>query len=184
MNTSSSATVVRGIGRWDLVALMVNISLGSGILGLPARLFELTQLYSLIVLVLSGLLIGVIAICFAEVGSRFADSGGPYLIARTAFGGDAVPLGQRAVAARLNPVALVAVEEPDVARGVRDATHAARRVGPGAAAGGQGQAGQRQADQRMQPAQMPGRQVQGSDDGSGHGRLLGGAGVSPALRVG
>jgi len=86
MNRSSSPTVVRGIGRWDLVALMVNISLGSGILGLPARLFELTQLYSLIVLFLSGLLLGVIAICFAEVGSRFSDSGGPYLIARTAFG--------------------------------------------------------------------------------------------------
>jgi amino acid transporter len=86
MSTSRKPTVLRGIGRWDLVALMVNVSIGSGILGLPSRLFELTHAYSLIVLVLAGVLIGVIAICFAEVGSRFADSGGPYLISRTVFG--------------------------------------------------------------------------------------------------
>src|SRR5262245_53510412 len=86
---SGNATVLRGIGRWDLVALMVNVSMGAGILGLPSRLFELTHGYSLLVLILSGALIGVIAICFAEVGSRFADSGGPYLISRTVFGAGA-----------------------------------------------------------------------------------------------
>lgn len=78
--------IIRGIGRWDLVALMVNVTIGSGILGLPARIFDLTHVYSLLVLVLCAALVGVIAICFAEVGSRFTDSGGPYLIARTALG--------------------------------------------------------------------------------------------------
>lgn len=84
---ASGATILRGIGRWDLLALMVNITLGSGILGLPARLFELTDIYSVLVLLLCAAIIGVIALCFAEVGSRFVDSGGPYLFARTAFGG-------------------------------------------------------------------------------------------------
>jgi amino acid transporter len=82
----SGAGVVRGIGRWDLVALMVNITIGAGILGAPAKIYELAGDYSVLVLTASAALIGVIAICFAEVGSRFSDSGGPYLIARTALG--------------------------------------------------------------------------------------------------
>ena len=36
---SNQYDILRGIGRWDLVALMVNITIGSGILGLPAKLF-------------------------------------------------------------------------------------------------------------------------------------------------
>jgi amino acid transporter len=78
--------IVRGIGRWDLVALMVNITIGSGILGLPAKLFGLTGRYSVLVLVLCAALVAIIAICFAEVGSRFTHTGGPYLFIRTAFG--------------------------------------------------------------------------------------------------
>jgi amino acid transporter len=78
--------IVRGIGRWDLVALMVNITIGSGILGLPSRLFALTGVYSVIVLVLCAALLAIVAICFAEVGSRFTHTGGPYLFTRTAFG--------------------------------------------------------------------------------------------------
>lgn len=78
--------VVRGIRRWDLVALMVNVTIGSGILGLPSKIYELAGAWSVLALALCALLLGVVAICFAEVGSRFSDSGGPYLIARTAFG--------------------------------------------------------------------------------------------------
>jgi amino acid transporter len=78
--------IVRGIGRWDLVALMVNITIGSGILGLPAKLFALTGVYSVLALVLCALLLAIVAICFAEVGSRFTHTGGPYLFTRTAFG--------------------------------------------------------------------------------------------------
>lgn len=83
---AAKAEVIRGIGRWDLVALMVNITIGSGILGLPAKLFDLTGTYSVLVLALCAALLAVVAICFAEVGSRFAHSGGPYLFTRTAFG--------------------------------------------------------------------------------------------------
>jgi amino acid transporter len=83
---SRAPIILRGIGRWDLVALMMNITIGSGILGLPSKLFDLTNAYSILALALCAVLIGVIAICFAEVGSRFVDSGGPYLIARTALG--------------------------------------------------------------------------------------------------
>ena len=83
---SNQYDILRGIGRWDLVALMVNITIGSGILGLPAKLFALTGVYSVLALVLCAILVAIVAICFAEVGSRFTHSGGPYLFTRTAFG--------------------------------------------------------------------------------------------------
>lgn len=84
--SNASYEIVRGIGRWDLVALMVNITIGSGILGLPAKLFALTGVYSVLALVLCAVLLAIVAICFAEVGSRFTHTGGPYLFTRTAFG--------------------------------------------------------------------------------------------------
>lgn len=84
--SNTSYEIVRGIGRWDLVALMVNITIGSGILGLPAKLFALTGVYSVLALVLCAVLVAIVAICFAEVGSRFTHTGGPYLFTRTAFG--------------------------------------------------------------------------------------------------
>ncbi len=88
MSTPSNTRyeIVRGIGRWDLVALMVNITIGSGILGLPSKLFALTGVYSILTLVLCAALLTIVAICFAEVGSRFTHTGGPYLFTRTAFG--------------------------------------------------------------------------------------------------
>ena len=88
MPTPSNASyeIVRGIGRWDLVALMVNITIGSGILGLPSKLFALTGVYSILTLILCAALLAIVAICFAEVGSRFTHTGGPYLFTRTAFG--------------------------------------------------------------------------------------------------
>ena len=70
-NPSNQYDILRGIGRWDLVALMVNITIGSGILGLPSKLFALTGVYSVLALVLCAALLAIVAICFAEVGSRF-----------------------------------------------------------------------------------------------------------------
>jgi APA family basic amino acid/polyamine antiporter len=84
--SNESYEIIRGIGRWDLVALMVNITIGSGILGLPSKLFALTGVYSILTLVACAALLAIVAICFAEVGSRFMHTGGPYLFTRTAFG--------------------------------------------------------------------------------------------------
>jgi amino acid transporter len=78
--------LVRGIGRWDLAALVVNGVVGAGIFGLPSRVFALTGTYSLIAFALCGALIFFVVVCFAEVASRFDRTGGPYLYARTAFG--------------------------------------------------------------------------------------------------
>src|SRR5258708_34251129 len=81
--------LVRGIGRWPLTAFAINLTVGAGILGLPGRIQILAGNYSIVVIILCGLLIALIALCFAEIGSRFDRSGGPQLYASEAFG----PLG-------------------------------------------------------------------------------------------
>jgi basic amino acid/polyamine antiporter, APA family len=81
----SEEGLVRGIGRWDLVAIAINGIIGAGIFGLPAKVYALIGTYSLIAFVACGLVVALIIVCFAEVGSRFNDTGGPYLYAREAF---------------------------------------------------------------------------------------------------
>jgi len=86
MSRLSDEGLIRGIRRWDLVAIAINGIIGAGIFGLPAKAFSLIGAYSLIAFVVCGLLLGLIILCFAEVGSRFDVTGGPYLYARVAFG--------------------------------------------------------------------------------------------------
>ena len=86
MAKSVQAGLVRSIGRLDLVAVVINAVIGAGIFGLPARIFGLIGDYSLIAFIVCAVFVSLIVICFAEVGSRFSDTGGPYLYAREAFG--------------------------------------------------------------------------------------------------
>jgi amino acid transporter len=79
-------TLVRGLSLPHLVALLINGIIGAGILGLPARAYALAGAYSPVVWLACGILVAGIALCFAEVSSRYRDSGGPYLYALEAFG--------------------------------------------------------------------------------------------------
>ena len=78
--------LVRIIGRWSLVALVVNSILGSGVFGLPSTVAGLIGTFSPYAVVAAGAGMSVIVGCFAEVASRFQEAGGPYLYARVAFG--------------------------------------------------------------------------------------------------
>ncbi|MGH9948440.1 MAG: APC family permease [Pyrinomonadaceae bacterium] len=78
--------LVRGIGRWDFTAIVINTIIGAGIFGLPAKVYAQIGGYSLIAFVACALIVGLIALCYAEVSSRFTATGGPYLYAREAFG--------------------------------------------------------------------------------------------------
>jgi APA family basic amino acid/polyamine antiporter len=78
--------LVRSIGRLDLVAVTINAVIGAGIFGLPARVFGLAGDFSLLAFLVCAVFASLIVICFAEVGSRFTETGGPYLYAREAFG--------------------------------------------------------------------------------------------------
>lgn len=79
-------SLIRGIGRWSLVALVINGVIGAGIFGLPAKVHALAGTYSLFAFVVCAIFIALLVVCFAEVSSRFTHTGGPYLYARAAFG--------------------------------------------------------------------------------------------------
>ncbi len=76
----------RELGKWDLTAIGVNQVIGSGVFAQPALLAALVGAWSPILVFSVGVASMLIALCFAEVGSRFNGTGGPYLYARTAFG--------------------------------------------------------------------------------------------------
>ena len=78
--------LIRGIRRWDLVAVAINGTIGAGIFGLPSKAYALVGSYSVIAFIVCALVVGLIVLCSAEVGSRFSETGGPYLYAREAFG--------------------------------------------------------------------------------------------------
>lgn len=78
--------LIRVIGRWSLVALVVNSIIGSGVFGLPSTVAGLIGNYSPYAVLAAGAGMSVIIGCFAEVASRFQQAGGPYLYARVAFG--------------------------------------------------------------------------------------------------
>jgi len=82
----SDEKLVRGIGRWDFTAIVINTIIGAGIFGLPALVYARIGSYSLIAFVACAIIVGLIVLCYAEVSSRFTTTGGPYLYAREAFG--------------------------------------------------------------------------------------------------
>ena len=85
MQNKAEADLVRGIRRWDLVAIAINGIIGAGIFGLPSKVYSLIGTYSIIAFVACALVVALIILCFAEVSSRFEETGGPYLYAREAF---------------------------------------------------------------------------------------------------
>ena len=74
------------MGRWSLTAAIVNGVIGSGVFGLPSAVAALTGAWSPVAVLIAGACVFLVILCFAEVGSRFDDAGGPYLYAREAFG--------------------------------------------------------------------------------------------------
>src|SRR5438477_919392 len=83
---TSPEGLIRGIRKWDLVAFTVNAVIGAGIFGLPAKAYSLIGAYSLIAFFACAFVVLLIILCFAEVSSRFDETGGPYTYARAAFG--------------------------------------------------------------------------------------------------
>jgi amino acid transporter len=83
---ASGPSLIRVMGRWSLTAVIVNGVIGSGIFGLPSVIAALTGAWSPLAVLIAGACIFLVLLCFAEVGSRFDQAGGPYLYAREAFG--------------------------------------------------------------------------------------------------
>src|SRR5215510_9488607 len=90
MNTPDAAVnaprFVRAVGLFGLIAIAVNGVIGSGIFVLPATVGALLGPASPVAYLVAAVLIALIVLCFAEAGSMFEQTGGPYLYAREAFG--------------------------------------------------------------------------------------------------
>src|SRR5438128_11699626 len=86
MPDSGPVSLVRAIGRWSMAALVINSIIGSGIFGLPSDLAKLLGNASPYAVLIAGGAMGVIMACFAEVASRFTQTGCPYLYSRAASG--------------------------------------------------------------------------------------------------
>ena len=76
----------RVVSRWEIVALSLNDVVGSGIYLLPAAAAALLGFASLWAVVLAGLAVLLIVLCFAEAATHFDEPGGAYVYTRAAFG--------------------------------------------------------------------------------------------------
>lgn len=124
MNQASASQIdamglSRGLGRIDLTAITLNLVVGAGIFTMPAALAAGAGSWSVGLLLATILLVALIALCLAEVASRFDVTGGPVVYAREAFG----PLAGFAVGwlmylAKLSGFSAVAVITLDYAAGL------------------------------------------------------------------
>ena len=76
----------RSVGRWQLLGLSINDVIGSGIYLLPAAAAALLGPASTWAVLLAGLAVALLVLCYAQAASHFDQPGGGYLYAREAFG--------------------------------------------------------------------------------------------------
>ncbi len=84
--TGTRPGLQRALGRWDLTAFGVNIVIGGGVFLTPSLVAAQLGNWSAIAVIAVGLVVLCIALSYAEVGSRFDSTGGPYLYTLAAFG--------------------------------------------------------------------------------------------------
>jgi amino acid transporter len=78
--------LIRAVGPWGFSASVVNIVVGAGIFAVPGTLAAAVGLYAPLAIAACGIIVGSVAICFAEAGSRVPTSGGAYGYVEAAFG--------------------------------------------------------------------------------------------------
>src|SRR3954466_14285077 len=83
---SARPTLRRALGRWDLTAIGINQVIGGAIFLMPSQVAAAIGGWSPIAVGAMGLASMCVALCLAELGSRFDGTGGLYLYARAAFG--------------------------------------------------------------------------------------------------
>ncbi len=82
----SRPTLVRAVSRWQILGLSINDVVGSGVYLLPAAAAALLGPTSVLAVVLAGVAVALLVLCFAEASSYFDEPGGAYLYTREAFG--------------------------------------------------------------------------------------------------
>ncbi|MEO8700898.1 MAG: APC family permease [Kofleriaceae bacterium] len=83
---SEAPALRRVIGRWQVVALTVNVVIGAGIFGLPSKLYQAAGAWSLLGLLGCAVLVTLMNLAIFELAGRFTTTGGPYRYAAEAYG--------------------------------------------------------------------------------------------------
>lgn len=83
---SDNPGLERVIGVGGLAAAAVNLIVGSGIFGLPGIAAAMLGPAAVLAYLVCAVLVGLIGLCLAEVGSRVSHAGGLYAYATEAFG--------------------------------------------------------------------------------------------------
>ena len=78
MPRAQPPALVRGVGWFSLTAIAINGMVGAGIFALPANVAQLLGAAAPLAYITAGVAILLIALCFAEAGSLFEGSGGPF----------------------------------------------------------------------------------------------------------
>jgi len=86
LSEGSADGLKRSLSLLDVMALGVNAVIGQGIFLLPCLAAAILGPASLVALILAAVVAFLIALCFAEVGTRFSSTGGAYVYARETFG--------------------------------------------------------------------------------------------------
>lgn len=77
---------VRAVGTLAFAASIFNVTVGGGIFRLPATAAAAVGTAAPLAYVVCGLVMGCVALCFAEAGSRVPLTGGPYAYVEAVFG--------------------------------------------------------------------------------------------------
>ena len=82
------ATLKKTLNRFDGIALLVGITIGSGIFATPQIIAKYLNSFSTIILlwIAVSIFVYVGALIYAELGSRFPETGGEYIYIEKAFG--------------------------------------------------------------------------------------------------
>jgi amino acid transporter len=82
----AAPALLRRLRRIDVIALTVNVTIGAGVLAMPAGLAASAGRWSILVLLAAFALTALLALSLVEVASRFDVTGGPPVYAGDAFG--------------------------------------------------------------------------------------------------
>src|SRR5436309_8737667 len=85
-SVNPGGTLVRSMGKWDLIALCANALIASAIYFMPGTVAGLLGGWSPWIHVAAAGVTLAFILPFAEAASRFREAGGPYLYAYRAFG--------------------------------------------------------------------------------------------------
>jgi basic amino acid/polyamine antiporter, APA family len=117
MSENTSGELKKELGISDVVTNVLSISIGSGIFLLPAMIYVILGHGSILAYLICGAIFIALGLCFGEISSRIADTGGMYVYIERAFGPMAgfvanilylVGVGVLACAALINALADIA----------------------------------------------------------------------------